>query len=389
MMLLGIFLHVACAYCTLPDVWWFRDTERSQWWDAILLFIHLFRMPVFMVMAGFFGALLVARRGTREFARNRVLRIGLPLLLGVSTLYPLLWAMSSYGRALDRPDAFSRAWYSLVSGRWLQHIDTTHLWFLNYLLWLYAIALVVPWAGGPVGASASRWFAWSLQGRIRFVVWPVLTFATLCTMSVGLLDTRNGWIPAWNVLLAYAVFFAFGWMLYGARDRLGMWTRGAWTQVLVTLPLSVVNLVFTVRQLQAKPDRDWTAFVATAATGALVVWLMIFGLTGLFLRYFDRPSGAWRYLADSSYWQYVMHAPVVLFFQLAVARTALPSVLKCAFVTVLSAAALVITYDLFARSTWIGVLLSGRRYPRVLTIRSLVPQRSPAPVTSIDLDPAA
>lgn len=386
MMLLGIFLHVSCAYCNLPDVWWFRDTRRSIFFDAALLYIHLFRMPVFMVMAGFFGALLASRRGVAGFLRNRFTRIGVPLVLGVLTLYPVLWLLSRWGRHLGQPGALSTAWTAFTSLAWVRYMDTTHLWFLNYLLYLYLLTVVVRWLARPVADRACQLFGRLVTSRLRLVIWPFLTFLTLCTMEAGLLDTENDWIPAPRILAAYGVFFGFGWLLFPHRDRIAGWSHGAWTQVLLTLPLSLLNGWFALRQLQLRPQRDWVAFFGTAATGSVVVWLMVFGLTGLFVRYCSAPDPRWRYLADSAYWQYLMHAPVVLAGQLVVAQWPVPAFVKCAVVTLFAALVLLLTYDWLARATWVGVLLNGRRYPRVFVPRRAVlpPRHATAPSTGLD-----
>jgi hypothetical protein len=40
------------------------------------------------------------------------------------------------------------------------------------------------------------------------------------------------------------------------------------------------------------------------------MWCLIFGITGLFLRYRAAHSALWRYLCDSSYFLYIAHLPV-------------------------------------------------------------------------------
>jgi glucan biosynthesis protein C len=296
--------------------------------------------------------------------------------------------MGSYGRTLHHPEPLQLIWSSLLSGRWVRHFDTTHLWFLNYLLWLYLLTAVVRWFARPLSGWVDLQFGKLLTNWLCSAYLAFLTFLTLCSMRIGLLDTENDWIPVPNILLAYWLFYGFGWLLFHHRGQLAGWTRGAWTKVLLTLPLAFVNLLFVRRQMQAGPDRDWIAFLGTAATGAVVVWLMIFGLTGLFLRYGSAENNRWRYLSDSAYWQYVMHPPVVLSLQLAFAPVAASSFTKCAIVTALSLAVLLLTYDWFARSTWIGILLNGRRYPRALTFPRAVPRPVPVSAPSIDLDPA-
>jgi fucose 4-O-acetylase-like acetyltransferase len=43
--------------------------------------IHMFRMPAFFVIAGFFARVLVERRGVRAFVLDRAKRVAVPLFL--------------------------------------------------------------------------------------------------------------------------------------------------------------------------------------------------------------------------------------------------------------------------------------------------------------------
>jgi fucose 4-O-acetylase-like acetyltransferase len=83
MMLLGIVLHAAASYLVSPlgAAWPFKDARTNGVFDLVVFFIHLFRMPVFFVAAGFFGALLMQRDGVRAFIANRAKRVLLPLVV--------------------------------------------------------------------------------------------------------------------------------------------------------------------------------------------------------------------------------------------------------------------------------------------------------------------
>ena len=72
-----------------------------------------------------------------------------------------------------------------------------------------------------------------------------------------------------------------------------------------------------------------------------------------------------RYLSDSSYWLYLVHLPIVVWLQVAVAEIPLHWSLKLAFISVATIALALLSYDLFVRSTWLGTLLNGRRRGRV------------------------
>ena len=84
-----------------------------------------------------------------------------------------------------------------------------------------------------------------------------------------------------------------------------------------------------------------------------------------------RAGPLWRYLSDGSYWMYIVHMPVVMAFQIALAGVPIPTEAKVLVVVAGSLLALVASYDLVARPSWIGVLLNGRRHPRRYFVRAL------------------
>ena len=68
--------------------------------------LHSFRMPLFFLIAGFFGRMMLGKYGTKEFLRRRWWRIGLPLLIGVFTFGPL-YVLTL--QAVARPPSFGPA----------------------------------------------------------------------------------------------------------------------------------------------------------------------------------------------------------------------------------------------------------------------------------------
>ena len=86
--------------------------------------------------------------------------------------------------------------------------------------------------------------------------------------------------------------------------------------------------------------------VIFSACYALMMWTWIFAVMGFFIRHRRQPSPAWRYVSDSSYWLYLVHLPLILCLQAAFAQTG---------------------GHFLVRSTPIGGLLNGRRYPLVLS----------------------
>ena len=87
-------------------------------------------------------------------------------------------------------------------------------------------------------------------------------------------------------------------------------------------------------------------------------------IIGLFLRYLGKLGPRWRYMADASYWIYIVHVPFVMLLPLLQTRVPLPGILKLALVSVTAIGLILVTYRYFVRPTFIGKQLNGRCYPR-------------------------
>ena len=99
---------------------------------------------------------------------------------------------------------------------------------------------------------------------------------------------------------------------------------------------------------------------------ALTMWSLVFLTIGVFRKLCPQPNAFVRYVADSSYWMYLIHLPVVIWLQVAFAELPLHWSLKLAAISAITIALALLTYDLFVRSTFIGQCLNGRRRERVM-----------------------
>jgi hypothetical protein len=366
MMMLGVYLHAVCAYATMDHIWWYKDARTGVAWDLQCLFIHVFRLPMFFVMCGFFAALLVGKRGLPGFCRNRMLRIGAPLVLFGVVLVAFLRPMEYLGRELGRnPDALSRVWIYVSHFRFLTPITTMHLWFLVVLLCLYPLAPLFQWAlAGRFGARVDSVFGRLVASPAAPLAMAAVTFLTLLPMHSGILDTPDG-IPAPRILAAYAVFFTFGWLLFRRRDVLGVFGGRAWRYLAGALVFAAADLAFVKWQLDLRPARSEAAILGTAASGALFCWLMIFALMGLFLRYANQANARVRWISDSAYWIYLIHPVALLGVQVVLRDLQIAPSLKLVLTLAPSLGILFASYEWMVRGRWLGWLLNGT--PRTTT----------------------
>lgn len=365
-MLLVVVAHAALAYVDLriPRLLWaVRDPARSWIFDALFWASVSVAMPAFFCLSGLFAAKIVAERGPGGFARDRARRIGVPLLVSLVTILPptlLAWSAGwlRSGRC---------TWPQLLSVRFLdpviktQWIGPAHLWYLEYLsVMLVLYGLACRWRGGSVLGMKGGWLLHPLAPLLTAVPTALVLWAGHARLGVdGVADLRNSFLPAPFRWAHHAWFFLVGTWLYGQRDQLDRLARHGWWRLGLCVPLFAARFVLLQRDLRTPLQgvQSWEL----AVSGALFGWLALFGTIGLFQRLLSRPRPAVRYVADASYWIYLVHFPIVGLAQVDLARLELPGGLKLAIGLATTLALGFGSYQTLVRHTGIGRFLHGPR----------------------------
>jgi len=367
MMLLGLVLHSATSYTATPlgDAWPYQDGSTSTAFDFVVFIIHLFRMPAFFVMAGFFAALLYYRSGPADLFVHRVKRVLVPLALAWVVVFPLV--RLGFGYAVSRGGSTGGATVSAAASSGLYaEPSLVHLWFLYDLFIFYLVALaampLVERLPLLIRDGAVRAFAAIVPRWWAPVALSAVSAITLLPMAKPALETSVSFAPPIRVLVAYLVFFGFGWLLFNCRELVPSFARRAWLQTVAGL---VVSLAYMAAVLSPRVQSR-EGFLVACVLAAVAMWLLIYASIGLFVRYFDAHRPVQRYVADGAYWIYLVHLPLAIAVPGLLSPLGWPAAAKFAVTLAATTGVTVVTYHYLVRSTAIGVLLNGRRYPRAL-----------------------
>lgn len=362
-MLLGLVLHSALAYVTFDtrNVWWgIKDPEGThRFFDLLIAYIHSFRMPVFFVIAGFFGALLFYERSGKAMLHNRLQRIVYPFVVFVILLWPLVNLSWTYTFSVmhGAPSPLDAA-FSIFSKLPVLPTRNMHLWFLYYLI-LYSL---VGWLLGLIlekSGNASSKIQHGFEHLMRFallrpLLFASMTFALLYFTESTWIEKSSSFTPPWKPLFFFFTFYIFGWFLYGSKKLIEGFIQYDW------LFLAIATTAFFLKKVYLKPLGD----IPMMALNSLIVWSFIFGIIGLFIRYFSFHSARMRYISDASYWFYLIHLPLTALIPGFLMGTGLPVWLK--YTLVLGSTSIVcwLSYAYLVRGSIIGKFLNGRSYPR-------------------------
>jgi glucan biosynthesis protein C len=335
----------------------------------------MFRMPVFFLIAGFFGRMLLERRGSGDFIRDRSKRILVPLVFGLPIVM-LVTGLAYIGgalatgvdlqsvRAIEPPPMPGAAQRSVLAS-----INLVHLWFLYYLLIFYAAALllrVLPEGRFQAVMDASVRFATNgLLGPVILAL-PIAAYyyQTPNWSSWSGLPAPFSLVPNAGALISYGLFFTFGWLLHRQQQLLSSLERRWPLYCAAALAMWVVCRTIGGSSPHWGPylkDGELLAYTVSYMIGA---WCWSFGLIGAAMRFLSGFSPVRRYLADASYWIYLMHIAALLFFQQILHPFPWHWSVKYLLTIAGAMPILLSSYHGFVRFTFLGALLNGRRAQR-------------------------
>ena len=379
--LMVVALHAGIPYMEHPLpglVWSISAVETSGAVDLCCWTINGFVMPLFFLMSGYFARNLHDRKGPGAFLDHRLRRIGGALLLGFVLILPLdlyVWLLGWVGEGWIPLQKLNSLKVEGPLGEALWGLS--HLWFLAYLLVFYVLFLimhrVVIFAADLLSQTAvghephersGRRLSWVLPAAILFcgvVLWREPRIV---------IGFRHGWFPFIENLLYYTVPFGLGWYWSDWTDD-GAGIR-RWTAVLATAVVAFVLLwgpLVEHLEQETIPVANrlvpllFAAFGLTAATA-------MFGLTSR--AGFRPPPQAIQYIAQASFWIYLLHHPVVGLVHIDLRDASLTTEVKFLIAMGTGVAVSLLTYDALVRRTWVGVLLNGRR-ERPRSVRRIAP----------------
>jgi glucans biosynthesis protein C len=367
-LLLGVVLQAALSFIPTSSRFWIIQDSHPSTTLAVLFFaIHVFRMTTFFLIAGFFAHMSFHRRGARDFIKDRLRRIAVPLLLGWPIVFAAMVLVVFWAAGFPNGGAppGARNWPPV-----LPRFPLTHLWFLYVLLEFYAALLLlrggVVWLDrtGRIRAGADRLIGLLMRSPLA----PVILAVPICIVLMrdptwmGWLGVRTpdqSLVTNLQAVVGFGMAFSFGWLLHRQLDLIRILERRWLLNLVLAIALIAASLAFA--GVPPRPIGDHVVRLAGSVCYALAVWTTTFAVIGLALRFLSGFSAERRYIADASYWIYLIHLPIVMALQVVVSPLDWPWPAKFATILLVALPLMFVSYQLLVRYSFIGAVLNGRR----------------------------
>lgn len=363
--------HGVMGYSDVEGAWPYQEIQEvalgevseGVLWIVVLPAV-LFAMGLFFLISGLLTPRPIDRKGAQEFARDRLVRLGLPLVIWVFVLWPA--SMSAMHRATGDPRPY---WWELVHADPV--LDTGPMWFVEVLL-IYSLAYAAWRRWGSHRAQRVRAAPAAVSaGRARSLGWTLVTLAagiSITTMLVRLaFPIASGQIGQLHLWQWPQYLALFGLGIVAARrgwlDPVPSRIRHACGLAALLAIAAFVGLGAAVAAAGLEPDAftdlrmHWAPLGLAAIEGPLAVgasvWLLAFAQ-----RHLDRPPDRrTRALSRSAYAAFILQAPVLIGLALALRPLDVPAEIKAVGVAAAAVGASFTLAWLLIRRTPLGRIL--------------------------------
>lgn len=306
-----ILYHVGFSFTP----WGYQTPSRGVvgWAEIPLLGLSAWRLALLFAISGYSSAALLQKDGNAaDFVRSRLLRLGIPLLFGLTVVVPPQPYMGlintgyahGYGYFLLH-DAFS---FRKVHAESLPAV--MHLWFVIYLL-VYTMILCVALAALPAGwrAALRAWAERVLAGPALLPMGIAAVFV-IRSLAYGWTDVHSLFVDR-AAHLHYGGMFLFGFLLRGSeplRQAIARQWRLALAVGLAGYAFVVVEAVYFPGNV-ATPHA-WAVPLSLAKSAQS--WGMTIALFGIADRFWNHDT-RWRAtLAEAVFPVFIAHQTIMV-----------------------------------------------------------------------------
>jgi glucan biosynthesis protein C len=349
LMALGVLLHSSQVYN--PDNNWLIHSSLSvpAARDMVNV-IHLFRMPAFFIVAGFFCLLTIRKYGSGKFLKLRVERVLIPLFVTAITLNMLqTWLLDASGSIIFEPFSYLR------KGEWV-----SHLWFLIdlfvFVLATY-IGAVLMARIPPKTLACAKQCAECVSLEFVLLVLPFSYLAILAIAKVepSLYEKILGLFSVYE-LLYYFQFFCFGIALHWLDRWFNRFTQFSFVRS------GTFIVIWALVNASTSVLTNNIYLVLDAYADSLLIWIGCYHIFAVFKMIADRPSNFSRFVASVSYTVYLFHHLLVIAFGLLFIRLEIGGSFGLALLSaIVLLCGILIDATFVSRFNWASYLYNGIR----------------------------
>jgi surface polysaccharide O-acyltransferase-like enzyme len=326
--ILVVFHHAATTYA-VPGSWYFFDTLQKP--DAsfvlMLLFVFInqaFFMGLFFFIAGYFVPSSFDRKGPKPFLKDRLIRLGIPLIVYIFLISPVILYTTTLHYSADASKVVSFWEFYRTEILSFAITEPGPLWFLLALLVFSAVYTLVRMVRKDIAPNIPfpsvkvLLLTAALIGLVTFGIRQIFPIGTL------LFGLNFGYFPAYIVLfIAGIIAYRNQWLMSIPRRTVKIMGIIA----LVVLPILPIAALILNPTLSTSGGLNINAFIY-AMWEPFVGFGISLLLLAVYRKYRNQTNQFQRSVDASSYTVYIIHSLVLVAYSIWLHSAQMPSFIE-------------------------------------------------------------
>ncbi|SDH00028.1 acyltransferase family protein [Chitinophaga filiformis] len=304
--------------------WHIRNKETSNLFLEMILWMHLFRMPLLFFISGTVSYFMLQHRTGGGFIGLRVRRLLIPVILGILVIVPpqIYLERVTQGFKGNFWQFYSQMF---TTGAYPKgNLSWHHLWFVAYLL-IYDIlfAPLFVWIVSDKGAAFRNALQWLEKGkRVYLLTVPgIMLYAALARQF----HETNDLVHDYCYFFYWLSFLLPGFLCMAQPTLMNSLERNRRTSFLVALASIVAINYFRWNNVEPwnvltnwKQDPRTYMYIALSA---ICAWGWVLTAIGYGKKYLDKPHRSLNYLNQAVYPFYILHQTIIVILAYYVVQT--------------------------------------------------------------------
>lgn len=335
---LVIVFHISIAYGGMGEWYYYENVNEifyKFFFTSFNAICQAFFMGLFFLISGYFTPLSYDRKGAKKFIKDRVLRLGIPLVIYMFVINPSIYYMMDV-LTLNKKISYFNFMKDAIFN--LKYIHPKTLWFVEALI-IFAFLYV----------AERKIFKIFSKKQIKGCFLKnkkILAFIILLGLSTfivrifypaqkEIIFLRIGYFPQYICLYIIGIIAYYNDCINKITKKMSsFWFRISISSIAL---LPVILLIAVNRNtaqffsgglhLEALAYALWEPFVCVGVSMKLLY---------VFRERFNKESKFWSILSENTYVVYIIHAPISVYFECLFFDINISIILKVILVTALA-----------------------------------------------------
>ena len=348
------FFHIGMIFNSWG--WHVKSEEPVFFLEPIMSWLHLWRMPLLFLVSGVGTFYALGHRTSKQYIKERFLRIFIPFLIGIFTLVPV----QVYIEKIDSYNSLGNFYLYMFDGIYpVGNFSWHHLWFLIYLFFIAVIiSPFLNYLKSNNFQNVKNWMIQKTSTRLGLNwVLPIL-IASQWILRQYFPDNTHALLNDWAYFTYYFIFFLCGFVLFTSDKVINALASQRHMYLIQTFVFTVVMFSFWVFEINFA-GQDYIYGI----TEIIIAWSCGLSAIGYFKVHFNKDNKYRKHLNVAIYPFYLLHQPVIVVVGYLVLKLQIPTIAAAVLITLLSLSVIVGLYWIIDKINFLRIIFGLKKIP--------------------------